>query len=159
PALEQSLLAKLAGDSDEFVRMAVAANPASAAPVLSQLGKDSSAWVLLVLAGNAQTPEETLVALAQQSDRTLRGKLIARGPNLPEKAYAVLVTDPDVTVRESIAGATRAKEILSGLAKDPETRVRARVAANATAPAETVALLAKDPSAAVRAAAGANKSA
>ena len=120
----------LAGDTDPFVRTAVAANPA---------------------VGRFRGVAEALAA-----DQDLKVRLAAAAN--PGMEAALLAEDPDVGVRAAVAARCDVGAVTAALSADQDLKVRLAAASNPDCPAGALDGLSTDSVAAVRAAAAAHRS-
>jgi len=152
------VLDKLARDSDEDVREAVAKNPSTPPEALAELAKDQDQEVCYNVANNLSTPPEALASLAQSRYPEVCRE-VAYNKSTPPEALAKLGRDPDDDVRAAVAYNTSAPpEVLAQLAQDPEENVRREVADNTSTPPEVLAQLAQDSDDDVRAGVADNNS-
>jgi len=130
-ACSREVLGRLARDSDDSVRAAVATNPRTPLPILEELLTDPSPLVRRACAH----------------------------PLLPAGHLATLASDTDPKVRAAACEHLTDAHLLDTAASDRKAEVRAAVAANPRTPAVVHALLSHDKSKAVRRALAANPSA
>jgi len=89
PSTPPEILAELAKDKDEFVRINVAGNPETPPEILVELAKDIDKYVRIRVAYNPNTPPESLVELAKDEDEEVR-LYIKRNPSTPPETLAEL---------------------------------------------------------------------
>jgi hypothetical protein len=151
PQSPPAMLAELAGDQNQAVRLAVAKNANAPPAALAELALDQDRHTRSAVAKNANTPGPALAELANQQDKEIRGR-VAANANTPLSVLAKLARDQDLKVRAGVAvNANTPPEQLAELGRDPNSDVRVCVAANANTSPELLAELGRDPNSNVRA--------
>jgi len=173
------LLARIAAQPmNQDTRAVLGKNPATPAAVIECLFEEARGDVRIrsAIAARASLPEELVRACAADTDSSVRVSLassgteaatlarmvddedvavrtaLARNPRCT--ALADLATDPDATVRESVAKRADASvEVLEALARDAEPNIRVAVAQSPATPEALRTRLASDRNSRVRAAA------
>lgn len=105
--LRAGALTLLAGDEDEAVRRAVAANPSTPSRVLEELAKH---WACSYpVASNPSAPSALLTRLATAHEPVVR-RAVARNRSTPAATLEELARDTDLSVRITAAGTLGAAE-------------------------------------------------
>lgn len=153
------LLASLAQDSDWRVREQVAWNKSTPPEVLKSLLFDENS-IRLGLANNTKSPEDLLMALANDGEDRVRDA-VGRNSAATPKVLSVLVNlkdEDNVFIRRAIVNHPNVTpDILKRLAEDSSMLVRLSVANDQDVPAEVLTSLATDEREEVRAAIAANR--
>jgi hypothetical protein len=146
PSMAEAELVALAAAGPR-TRALIAQHPATTPAVLAALLAYPDARA--AVAGHHRTPDETLVALAEDRDRGVRVTL-AINRRAPPEVLVALATDPDGVVRGAVARRSDlTEELWAALAHDASFGVRAEIADNLNAPIVLLTALARDPHAEV----------
>lgn len=144
-----TILAILAKDKDESIRVSVAVNRSTSVDTLSLLADDSSDYVRQMVARNAKTLT-LLTLMAKDKDKWVR-VVVAENDNTSPSVLALLATDSDENVRVAVAQSTSTlPDTLALLAMDKSVQVREYVAENVNTPSSALKLLAGDDEESVR---------
>jgi integration host factor subunit beta len=162
PECPAEILALMADDESEAIRIAVAEKDSCMAGTFEKLAADTEVEVRLALAENGQCPESVLVRLASDPDKRVRER-VARfgsyGSFAPLNAALMrdLARDVEPAVRRTIG---RRKDcpvdLLQTLAIDSNLDVRCGVAANEACPADLLRIFANEPDPWIRKLVGGN---
>ncbi len=118
------ILALLAGEAEETIRVGVAWNKKTSPEVLAGLASDGVATVRNGVAHNLNTPTEVLARLAGDTDAEVRWG-VAGNDHTPPEILARLAGDKEVLVRDRVAWNKRTpREVLARLAGDEASTVR-----------------------------------
>jgi hypothetical protein len=118
PETPRHVLAELAHDSDENVRIAIAHNPTTPPNVLAELVCDKNPAVQNNLAQNPATPPDIIAQLAGDRDPFIR-EAVAKNPAASPQIFTLLARDADLGVRDAVVESPSIPpEILAGLAGD-----------------------------------------
>jgi len=140
-----NILEKLAKDSKNTVREAVAGNHSTPSTTLTLLAKDREIFVRRNVASNPNTSREVLAELAKD-DATLVIAALVENPNAPKDLLDKLASDSSETVRGAIAANYAApREILERFINDVSDFVRSQLAKNPQISSDSVTKLAADP--------------
>ncbi len=144
------ILALLAGEVEERIRVGVAWNKKTSPEVLSGLAKDKIEAVRNGVAHNQNTRPEDLSCLAGDKSMEVR-RGVAGNDQTPPEVLRRLASDLIVEVGETAAWKKGIPpDVLVRLAEDENAGVRLAVACNSSTPPETLALLAGDNDVQVR---------
>jgi hypothetical protein len=139
------ILERLASDSNETVRTAVADNPNTPKESLERLAKDGDEFVRRSVASNPNTPKEVLRSFAKDGEVMVIAAM-AENPNVPPDLLDSFASNPSETVRGAIAANFLAPpEILEIFLDDKSDYVRAQLARNPNISANAVEKLISDP--------------
>jgi len=141
------LLASLAQDSDWKIRKVVAGNENAPPEVLKSLLFDTDS-VRVLLAKNKKSPEDLLVALANDRDFNVRMAVVNNNSATPKVLASLAKLDDleNTTIRIlAVNHLNVTPEVLTTFSKDPAETVRSAVARNEDTPGDVLAELAKQP--------------
>ena len=159
PTTSAWVLADIAKENDEYVRLNLAEDPNAPSAFLRLLAKDKDYRIRSRVAENSNAPEALLKQLAKDKVSFVRGS-VASNPNTPEDLLTLLSEDKDNGVRESVAENSNASEnLLMLLSEDNNNWVRYNVTENPNTPIELLKLLAEDKVEDVRASVACNPNA
>jgi 3-methyladenine DNA glycosylase AlkC len=130
------------GDYPPFVVQ----KPFTSSWLLAKLAKDSDDYVRKTLAENPNTPSSSLTLLAKDDDKLVR-ESVAKNPNAPSALLTILAKDKHNLVRSGVASNPNVPEDLLTLFSNDESssvRVRSAVASNSNTPIELLMTLAED---------------
>ncbi len=145
-----AILALLAGEAEETIRVGVAWNKNTPAEVLARLATDRYAPVRNAVTHNLNTGIEDLERLAGDEDVEVRRGVANNDHTLPE-VLARLAGDEIMEVRETAAWKRHMPpKVLVHLASDENAGVRLAVACNQSTPPEGMARLVEDNDVQVR---------
>jgi len=138
-------LALLAKDPDVYVRREVAGNPNSFPDTLKELVDDRDDFVRRNVASNPSTSKEVLSKLAKDGEVMVIAAMV-ENPNISPELLEKFASDPSETVRGAVAANFLApKEVLERYLDDASDFVRAQVAKNPKITGEPIKKLALDP--------------
>ena len=138
------MLAVLASDREQRVRICAAVNASTPPHALERLLGDRTALVRVCAASNPNTAVGAVAARA--GDRAIRVRCAVAGrAGVDPATLQMLAGDPKPAVRAAVAANRGCGETLLGrLGEDSDRQVRAAVAGNDTAPVAVLELLAAD---------------
>lgn len=148
PATPALTLERLAKNNDWGVRCGTAENHATPASVLLVLSKDmddfGGEYIRKAVAGNPATPDAAFKSLVKDRDWQIRNA-VANNRATPQGFLEILAKDKEYSVRESVAKNSAASAgALDILRSDQKDNIKMYVAKNSNASAEILTQLAVD---------------
>lgn len=155
--LPSEILEKLAQDSDDRVREAVAENNSSTIKLLEKLAQDKVDIVRVAVAQNYKSTSAILEQLANDSNVHIR-ELVANNPNTSFYSLESFTRDKRKVVRRAVASRDLPEYILNILAKDILPEIKNVIACKENLPALTLDILSSDTDSYIRFLVAGNKS-
>lgn len=151
PSTPATTLAELAEDESSRVCCQVAANPSTTAKVLDDLSVHDNQFVRAEVADNPSAPAAALKRLSRDDQPIIRMK-VAQNPSVPREVLVDLCHDADESVREDVVNHVKTipPEVLTQMAKNETYSLCCAIARHPSTPVEALKLLARNDAERVR---------